>query len=80
MGSSNHMTEAREIAQTAGIVMGLPPVTEERLKAAAVKLRELVAATADDDSDADLANKHFSAALERGKTAVERIPNGQRSP
>ena len=39
--------------------------------AVAVKLRELVAATADDDTDADLANEQFSAALEEGKTAVE---------
>ena len=39
--------------------------------AVAVKLRELVAATADDDTDADLANEQFSAALEVGKTAVE---------
>ena len=46
-------------------------VTEERVNAVAVKLRELVAATADDDSDADLANEQFSAALEEGKTAVE---------
>ena len=46
-------------------------VTEERINAVAVKLRELVAAAADDDSDADLANEQFSAALEEGKTAVE---------
>jgi hypothetical protein len=35
------------------------------------KLRKLVEATADDDTDADLANEQFSAALEEGKTAVE---------
>jgi hypothetical protein len=46
-------------------------VTEERVNAVAVKLRELVAATADDDLDADLANEQFSAALEEGKTGVE---------
>jgi hypothetical protein len=70
------MTDAQQIAQTVGIVVGAAScceqVTEERVNAVAVKLRELVAATADDDSDADLANEQFSAALEEGKTAVER--------
>jgi hypothetical protein len=69
------MTEAQQIAQTVGIVVGAAScceqVTEERVNAVAVKLRELVAATADNDSDADLANEQFSAALEVGKTAVE---------
>ena len=69
------MTEAQQIAQTAGIVVGAASccehVTEERINAVAVKLRELVAAAADNDSDADLANEQFSAALEEGKTAVE---------
>jgi hypothetical protein len=45
-------------------------VTDERVNAVAVKLRDLVAATADDESDADLANEQFSAALEAGKTAA----------
>ena len=75
MGSGNRMTEAQQIAQTAGIVVGAAScceqVTEERINAVAVKLRELVAATADDDMDADLANEHFATALEMGKTAVE---------
>jgi hypothetical protein len=69
------MTEAQQIAQTVGIVMGAAScceqVTEERINAVAVKLRPLVAATADDDSDAGMANEQFSAALEVGKTAVE---------
>lgn len=69
------MTDAQQIAQTVGIVVGAAScceqVTEERVNAVAVKLRELIAATADDDSDADLANEQFSAALEEGKTAVE---------
>jgi hypothetical protein len=69
------MTEAQQIAQTVGVVVGAAScceqVTEERVNAVAVKLRELVAATADNDSDADLANEQFSAALEVGKTAVE---------
>jgi len=69
------MTDAMQIAQTVGIVVGAAScceqVTEERVNAVAVKLREFVAATADDDLDADLANEQFSAALEVGKTAVE---------
>ena len=69
------MTEAQQIAQTAGIVVGTASrceqVTEERINAVAVKLRKLVAATADDDSDAGMANEQFSAALEVVKTAVE---------
>ena len=75
MSSKNGMTEAQQIAQTAGIVVGAAScceqVTEERINAVAVKLRELVAATADDDTDADLANEQFYAAIEVGKTAVE---------
>ena len=75
MNSMNHMTKAQEIAQTVGMIVGAAScceqVTEERINAVAVKLRELVAAAADNDSDADLANEQFSAALEEGKTAVE---------
>ena len=75
MSSRNRMTEAQQIAQTVGIVVGAAScceqVTEERVNAVAVKLRDLVAMAADDDSDADLANEQFSAALEEGKTAVE---------
>ena len=52
-----------------GQVNGDPNITH--VNAVAVQLRELVAAAADDDSDADLANEQFSAALEEGKTAVE---------
>ena len=75
MNARNRMTEAQQIAQTAGIVVGAAScceqVTEERINAVAVKLRQLVAATADDDTDADLANEQFSVAVEMGKTAVE---------
>src|SRR5215472_1351963 len=75
MNSMKSMTEAHQIAQTAGIIMGASScceqVTEERLNAVAIKLRELVAATADDDTIADLANEQFAAALEVGKAAVE---------
>src|SRR5262244_2896379 len=76
MNSTNRRTEALQIAQTLGIVVGAAScceqVTEERVNAVAVKLRKLVAATAENDSDADPANEQFSAALEAGKTAVER--------
>ena len=75
MRSGNRITEAQQIAQTVGMVVGAAScceqVTEERVNAVAIKLRELVAATADDDSDVDLANEQFSAALEAGKTLVE---------
>src|SRR5215469_6724943 len=75
MGSRNRMTEAQQIGETLGMIVGAAScceqVTEERVNAVAVKLREFVAATADDDLDADLANEQFSAALEVGKTAVE---------
>jgi len=75
MSSRNRMTDAQQIAQTVGILVGAAScceqVTEERVNVVAVKLRELVATTADDALDADLANEQFSAALEEGKTAVE---------
>jgi hypothetical protein len=76
MSSRNRMTEAQQIAQTVGIVVGAAScceqVTEERVNAVAIKLRELVAAAADDDSDADLANEQFSAALEKRASGRER--------
>jgi len=75
MNSRNRITEAQQIAETIGLIVGAAScceqVTDERLKAVAVKMRELVAATADDDSDADLADEQFCVALEAGKTAVE---------
>jgi hypothetical protein len=75
MASSNRITETQHMAQTLGIVVGAAScceqVTEERVNSVAVKLRQLVSATADDPDDADAANEQFSAALEAGKTAVE---------
>ena len=71
MASTNRVTEAQQIAQTLGVVVGAAScceqVSEERVNSVAVKLRRLVSATADDTADADT----FSAALEAGKTAVE---------
>jgi len=75
MSSKNRMTEVQQIAQTLGIIVGAAScceeVTKERVNAVAVKLREHLAATADDDSDANLANEEFSAGLKAGKVAVE---------
>src|ERR1700756_6006093 len=74
MASSNRTTEARQMAQTLGIVVGAAAcceeVTEERVSSVTTKLRQLVSATADDTADADAADREFSAALEAGKTAV----------
>jgi hypothetical protein len=75
MTSTNRMTEAQQIALTLGVVVGAAScceqVTEERVTSVAVKLRQLVSATADDVADAEAANEQFSAALEAGKTAAE---------
>ena len=75
MASNTHVTEAQRMAQTLGIVVGAAScceqVSEERVNAVAAKLRQLVSATADDTTDADVANEQFSAALEAGKAAVE---------
>ncbi len=75
MTSTNRTTEAQRMAQTLGVVVGAAScceqVTEERVNSVAVKLRQLVSATADDVADAEAANEQFSAALEAGKTAAE---------
>jgi hypothetical protein len=75
MASSNRMTEAKQMAQTLGIVVGAAScceeVTEERVSSVTTKLRQLVSAAAGDTADADAADREFSAALEAGKTAVE---------
>ena len=75
MASKNRATEAQQLAQTLGIVVGAAScceqVTEERVNAVTEKLRELVSATAGNEVDADAADEQFSAALEAGKAAVE---------
>jgi len=75
MTSTNRMTEAQRIAQTLGVVIGAAScceeVTEDRVTAVAVKLKQLVSATAEDVADAEAANEQFSAGLEVGKTAAE---------
>jgi hypothetical protein len=75
MASNNRVTEAQQMAQTLGVVVGAASrceeVTEERVNSVTVKLRQLVSATADDTDDARAADEQFSAALEAGKIAVE---------
>ena len=75
MTSTNRMTDAQRMAQTLGVVIGAAScceqVTEERVTTVAVKLKQLVSATAEDRADAEAANERFSAALEAGKTAAE---------
>ena len=75
MASTNRMTEAQEMAQTFGVIVGAAScceqVTEERVDSVAAKLRQLVSTTADDTADAREAEEQFSAAVEAGKTAVE---------
>ena len=75
MAATNPMTEAQQMAQTLGVVVGAASccegVTEERVNAVSAKLRQLVSAAADGASDADAANQQFSVALEAGKAAVE---------
>ena len=75
MTSTDRMTDAQRMAQTLGVVIGAAScceqVTEERVTSVAVKLKQLVSATAEDMADAEAANERFSAALEAGKTAAE---------
>jgi len=81
------MTEAQKIAQKAGIVMGAAScceqVTKERINAVAVKLRELVAATADDERmpiwPMDIFLPRSKWARLQSKAGGS-IPNGPRSP
>jgi hypothetical protein len=75
MASTNRMTEAQQMAQTFGVVVGAAScceqVTQERVDSVAAKLRQLVSTTADDTADAREAEEQFSAAVEAGKVAVE---------
>jgi thiazole synthase ThiGH ThiG subunit len=75
MTSTKHVTEAQQMARSLGVVVGAASccelVTEERVNSIALKLRHLVATTANDTTDADAANKQFAAAVEAGKQAVD---------
>jgi hypothetical protein len=74
MAATNRMTEAQQMAQTLGVVVGAAScceeVTEERVNAVSAKLRQLVSTAADGAADADAADEQFSVALEAGKAAV----------
>jgi hypothetical protein len=52
MTSTNRMTDAQRMAQTLGVIIGAAScceqVTEERVTTVAVKLKQLVSATAED--------------------------------
>ena len=75
MASNNGMTEAQQMAQTLGVVLGAAScceeVTEERVNTVTARLRQLVLATADNAADASAADQRFSAALDVGRGAVE---------
>lgn len=75
MTSKNGMTEAQQMAQTLGVVLGAAScceeVTEERVNTLTARLRQLVLATADNAADASAADRQFSAALDAGRGAVE---------
>ena len=81
MNSNNRISEAQQIAQTAGVVLGAAAcceqVTEERINAFVVKLREVVAATADWPMNNFLPRSKWARLRSR---AGGSIPNGQRSP
>jgi thiazole synthase ThiGH ThiG subunit len=75
MTTTNRLTEAEQIAETFGVVLGAAShceqVTEERLNAVAAKVKNVVLARAHDDADAEAASDRFSAAVEAGRTVAE---------
>jgi hypothetical protein len=75
MASTNRVSDAQQMAQTLGVIVGAAScceqVTEERVNSVTLKLREFVSATADGTADANAADEQFFAAVEAGRTAVE---------
>ena len=75
MTSTYRLTEAEQIAETFGVVLGAAShceqVTEERLGAVAAKVKSVVLSRATDDADAEAASDRLSAAVEAGRTVVE---------
>jgi hypothetical protein len=75
MTSIHHLTEAERIAKTLGVIIGAAScceeVTEERLSSVLTKLRQLVLATANDGTDAEVSDERFSTAIDAGRTAAE---------
>jgi len=83
MEPTNRMTEAQQIAQTLGVVVGAAScceqVTEERVNSVALKSQQLVSAAADDTADANAASEQFFAALEDGKNCGRMRENRSRA-
>jgi hypothetical protein len=75
MAPKTKMSEAEDIAQAIGIVVGAASncdwATEERLSAAVDKMDAVVLATATDESDAETARRRFHDGFEAGKAAME---------
>lgn len=71
----SQLTQAERVAETFGVVLGAASqcgrMTEERLSSIAVKMRDVVWATASDEADAEAANERFFAAVEAGMSAAE---------
>jgi hypothetical protein len=68
-------SDAEMMAQTFGVVLGAAScsdhVSNERLDAAAQKMKTVLAAAADDPNDAETACERFSAAVVRGRRAAK---------
>ena len=69
------LTHAEMMAQTFGIVLGAAScndeVSNERLDAAAEKMKTVLTAAADNGHDAEIAVDRFSAAVVAGRRAVK---------
>jgi hypothetical protein len=75
MPSTNRLTEAEQIAETLGVVLGAVAhcelVTEDRFNAVAEKVKNVVLARANDPADAEAASERLTAAVEAGRTVAE---------
>ncbi len=69
-------TQAEMMAKTFGIVLGAAScndeVTNQRLDAAAEKMKTVITVAADNERDAETACQRFSAAVIEGRRAVQR--------
>lgn len=67
-------SDAERMAETFGVVLGAAAfggISVARIMAAAGRMRDVLAATADDEDDAVSACMRFSAAVIAGRTAAE---------
>jgi predicted transcriptional regulator len=75
MTEFKQLTDAEQIAETFGIVLGAasqnPVADDHRLSSIAEKMTHIVSAVATDEGDAEAAQERFYAAVEAGKTAAE---------